>query len=341
MKFERNTKNITRNPIILTKTQSPNKMSLNLNSHIHTNQYVNYAIPTEFKLNNYQINKNKNNLSKLNFNEKPNIHYVSQFSQQPPQQSQELEEVPQPIVHIFEPIRESKPEINTNTESNVDTYYSNELIVNIHGYPSFNDSLYEFLLELSNRFKIKIYIHTWDVDRATIDYYFEGLNVVSVIIDTIPEISQNEISENETPDKPLDKIFSSDMPLPAWNIMWTSMFRAINQVYRMENDRTLILNTKFNINYDLNIDLDEIKKNKITKNIFLKDSNNLSGVDNPIIGDKITLHKLISSFYNNLDKVSMFYNSFKIPEASIYYENNRLFGVNYNVMFENIEKYSM
>jgi hypothetical protein len=36
----------------------------------------------------------------------------------------------------------------------------------------------------------------------------------------------------------------------------------------------------------------------------------------------------------------MFYSSFKVPEASIYYENNRLFGVNYKDMFENIEKYS-
>ena len=73
---------------------------------------------------------------------------------------------------------------------------------------------------------------------------------------------------------------------------------------------------------------------------FLKDSNDLSGVDNPIIGDKITLQKLINTFYNNLDNVSMFYSSFTIPEASIYYENNRIFGVNYNNMFENIEKYS-
>ena len=63
-------------------------------------------------------------------------------------------------------------------------------------------------------------------------------------------------------------------------------------------------------------------------------------MDNPIIGDKHTLYKLISTFYNNLDNVSMFYSSFTVPEASIYYENNRIFGVNYNDMFENIEKYS-
>lgn len=321
IKFERNAKNITRNPIILTKTTSSNKMPLSLNSHIHINQYVNYTIPSEFKLNNYQINKiNENNLSKLNFNEKP---------------KEVVHEKPKVIVHethhtenFVESIHIEPTVIEIETSET--TYYSNELIINIHGHPSFNHSLYDFLLELSKRFKIKIYIHTWNIDRSTIDYYFQGLNLVSVLIDTIPE--ETEISE---------KIFSSNMPLSTWNTMWTSMFLAINQVYRMENDRTLILNTKFNINYDFNIDFDEIKKNKMTKNIFLKDSTNLSGVDNPIIGDKITLQKLISSFYNNLDKVSMFYSSFKIPEASIYYENNRLFGVNYNIMFENIEKYNL
>jgi hypothetical protein len=101
------------------------------------------------------------------------------------------------------------------------------------------------------------------------------------------------------------------------------------------------VNTRFDINYtfDRNI-LTNLWQNQFTKNIFLKDSNDLSGVDNPIIGDKITLQKLINTFYNNLDNVSMFYSSFTIPEASIYYENNRIFGVNYNNMFENIEKYS-
>jgi hypothetical protein len=36
----------------------------------------------------------------------------------------------------------------------------------------------------------------------------------------------------------------------------------------------------------------------------------------------------------------MFYSSFKVPEASIFYENNRIFGVSIKEMFENIEKYT-
>ena len=119
------------------------------------------------------------------------------------------------------------------------------------------------------------------------------------------------------------------------------MYRSMNEIYKKEDERTIILNTRFEINYIFYINnLINLRQNKFTKNIFLKDSTDLSGVDNPIIGDKHTLHKLISIFYNNLDNVSMFYSSFTIPEASIYYENNRIFGVNYNNMFENIEKYS-
>jgi hypothetical protein len=190
--------------------------------------------------------------------------------------------------------------------------------------------LYEFLLELSKKIKIKIYIHTWNISKNTIDYYFQGLNVVSIIID-----------QTEYIDKPGEMIFSSNISLSYWKLMWTSMYRSINEIYKIEDDKTIILNTQFDINYMFDINnLTNLRQTRFTKNTFLKDSTDLSGVDNPIIGDKHTLYKLISKFYNNLDNVSMFYSSFTIPEASIYYENNRIFGVNYNNMFENIEKYS-
>jgi hypothetical protein len=191
--------------------------------------------------------------------------------------------------------------------------------------------LYEFLLELSKKIKIKIYIHAWNINKNIIDYYFQGLNVVSILID---QTETNENGSNEY-------IFSSKMLLSYWKLIWTSMFRSMNEINKKEDDRTIILNTRFDINYLFDINsLIELRQNKFTKNIFLKDSTDLSGVDNPIIGDKNTLQKLINTFYYNLENVSMFYNSFTIPEASIYYENNRVFGVNYNNMFENIEKYS-
>ena len=250
---------------------------------------MNYTSPSmvDFKLKNYQMNKNI-----IQMNEQKNLNL-------------------------------SENEIKYQ-------YYKNELIINIYGYAYFNKILYDFLLDLSNNIKIKIYIHTWNVDKSKLDFFFKGLNVVSIIIDTFSDIS--DVSGN---------IFSSNESLHSWKLMWTSMYRSMNEINKKEDNKTIILNTKFNINYEFTIKyLNNITKIKLLKNIFLKDSYDLSGVNNPIIGDKDTLQKLINTFYNNLDDISMFYNSFKIPEASIYYENNRLFGVNINNMFENIEKYS-
>ena len=234
------------------------------------------------------------------------------------------------VTYPLDQMKIYKNEISEISEINDIDFYNNDLIINIYGFSHehLNTVLYEFLLELSKKIKIKIYIHTWNINKNVIEYYFQGLNVVSILID------QTNESLNET-------IFSSKMSVSDWKLMWTSMYRSMNEIYKKEDSNTIILNTRFDINYifDINI-LSVLKKQKFTKNIFLKDSNDLSGVDNPIIGDKNTLYKLISMFYNNLDNVSMFYSSFTVPEASIYYENNRIFGVNYNDMFENIEKYS-
>lgn len=247
---------------------------------------------------------------------------------------------------IIKQINDSRPK-SEHLQSNkiiqsdiIEPYYNNELVINIYGFSHTHLNtlmLYEFLLELSKKIIIKIYIHTWNTSKNIIDYYFQGLNVVSVIIDeteSIDECIQYETNTNKT-------IFSSNISLSYWKLLWTSMYRSMNEIYEKEDDRTIILNTRFDINYMFDINnLTNLRQTKFTKNVFLKDSIDLSGVDNPIIGDKHTLHKLISIFYNNSDNVSMFYSSFTIPEASIYYENNRIFGVNYNDMFENIEKYS-
>jgi hypothetical protein len=238
---------------------------------------------------------------------------------------------------IINKINDSRPkQHDLQTNKTIYPYYNNELIINIYGFSHAHLNtivLYEFLLELSKKIKIKIYIHTWNISKNIIEYYFQGLNVVSIIIDQTTEPITDETNSKT--------IFSSNTSFAYWKLMWTSMYRSMNEIYIKEDDRTIILNTRFDTNYAFNIEnLTNLRQTKFTKNIFLKDSFDLSGVDNPIIGDKHTLHKLISVFYNNLDNVSMFYSSFTIPEASIYYENNRIFGVNYNNMFENIEKYS-
>jgi len=311
LKFEKNRYNkpvIPPTPVILSralKTPSlplPIKIDLPQYSYPHTPESI------DFKLNNHSTHLNQ--IIKQINNSRPKLHF------------------------------EHHPETEIQENEIIYPYYNIELIINIYGFSNTHLNtkiLYEFLLELSKQIKIKIYIHTWNISKNIIDYYFQGLNVVSIIIDQselIDETIIDEIKINKT-------IFSSNISLSYWKLMWKSMYRSINEIYKKEDDKTIILNTRFDINYMFDINnLTNLRQTKFTKNIFLKDSTDLSGVDNPIIGDKNTLHKLISTFYNNLDNVSMFYSSFTIPEASIYYENNRIFGVNYNYMFLNIEKYS-
>ena len=295
IKFEKNRYNkpITpRSPIVLTKISVPNKISLKLDTPIIDNKMYEPISSNifDFKLKNYQMPQS------FLIEDKVIV-----------QNQKQLQNIKKPVLQ-----------------------YYNEIIISIYGYPTFDKTLYAFLLELSQNFKIKIYIHTWNIDRSKIDYYFQGLNVVSVIIDDM-EIKYLDTSAN---------VFSSNVSLLSWKKMWTSMYRSIDEICKIEDDASLILNTRFDINYNSDINFNELMQTKLSKNIFLKKSTDLSGVDNPIIGDKYTLYKLINSFYNNLDEISMFYSSFKIPEASIYYENNRIFSVNYKDMFENIDKYS-
>jgi hypothetical protein len=280
------------------------------------------SISIDFKLKNYQ-NNSLNLINSLNAGNQLN---------QPIQYIQKNNSINQVEPRHIDRYRE-KTNMPQSAESVViKNYYNNKFIINIYGMTENNlnnKKLYDFLLEFSKNIEIKIYIHTWNIDKNIINFYFEGLNVVSTIIDTSPEINMSEC------------IFSSTYPSSYWKMMWTSMFRSINEISKNEDNKTIILNTRFDINYYFDYkNLLKLIKNKFTKNIFLKNSLDLSGVDNPIIGDSTTLNKLIHSFYNNSDNISMFYSSFTIPEASIYYENNRIFGVNYKEMFENIEKYS-
>jgi len=304
IKFQQNRYNkpvLPRTPIMLKNTPFINKIPLKLDTHIDTHIDINIS--------NYSLNSNILDFKLKNY------------------QMKEFISNDKPIKPISNPI---KP---------IELYYNDELIINIYGYASINDkTLYNFLLELSFRFKIRIYICTYNLSRSAIEYYFQGLNVIS-IIDTNDLNSLYSFDSLNLLDSSRN-IFSSSVPFSNWKKMWSTMYYSINEIYKKEDDNTIILNTQFNINYTLNIDFSELRKTPFTKNIFLKDSTDLSGVDNPMIGDKNTLYKLIHTFYNNLDNVSMFYSSFKVPEASIFYENNRIFGVKITEMFENIEKYT-
>jgi hypothetical protein len=275
IKFDKNKYNPVNEKNLITMTSltrnKPNTMQINKPIEIDKNFST---IPSskliDFKLKNYKANSL--NLSNLI---NPSINPLNKHE-------------------VFNHIMQKKRIYENNY------YKTDEIIINICGNSESelnNKTLYDFLLELSKNLKIKIYIYTWNIDKSIVEYYFQGLNVVSIIID-------------QSPSNNLKTIFSSNKTLSSWKMIWTGMFRSMNEIYKTEDNNTIILNSRFDINYKFNMnDILKLSVNKFTKNIFLKDSTDLSGVDNPIIGDKHTLYKLVNSFYNNLQNVTIMLHS--------------------------------
>jgi len=162
MKIEKNRYNkpvLPRTPIVLKNTpfiKVPLKLDTRLDTYpnISNSEYSTNNI-IDFKLKNYKMKE---------FISNEQIHFQYEKHNQ------------------IEPI--TKP---------IEPYYNDELIINIYGYASINDnSLYNFLLDLSSKFKIRIYIYTYNLNLTTIEYYFQGLNVVSIIIDEKINIDSTE-----------------------------------------------------------------------------------------------------------------------------------------------------
>jgi hypothetical protein len=227
-------------------------------------------------------------------------------------------------------------------------YDTQTIIINIRGHirDSFNNSrLYIFLKQLSNYFTLKIYIHTWNKkanniswreypennDSITVDIvkaYFKDLKVVSILIEDDKNI---QLIGNTT-----GYMFSSKMPKIGWKNMWYGMYTSMNEIYKNENDRTIIINTRFDLFTNSNkvteknmvdwIDktLKKINYEKININYFFREDDHLNGVDNQIIGDKYTLYKLMYHFNNNLDYINHLYSTINVHENVVYYENLRI-----------------
>jgi len=229
-------------------------------------------------------------------------------------------------------------------------YAHDKLIIILRGHirNSFdNDNLYKLLLNISNKYNIRIYIHTWNktannmswkdypennniIDEDIITTYFKDLSkyIVSLTIDDDKEIIING--------KKNGKLFSGTMNIVGWKNMWYGMKRVMDIVYNNEKDDKFILNIRFDIlinsqkihdtilfkwlDNTINETYDKIIKNKFIKKI------DLLGVDNQIFGDKHTM-KLLIDHFNDLDKINEMdiYKNIKVHETVVYLENDRLF----------------
>jgi hypothetical protein len=118
----------------------------------------------------------------------------------------------------------------------------------------------------------------------------------------------------------------------------------MNEIKLNENDKELIFNTRLDCFADENAIFEfinnNIKTSKLKKNVFLvNQTDNLYGSDNVYIGDTNVMSELIYHFHKNLDLICSYYSRIKIPEVSVFYENNRLFEDNNYPVFEHINKY--
>ena len=240
--------------------------------------------------------------------------------------------------------------INNNNKSLL-VYKKDTIIILLRGHirDSFNDNnLFNLILNLSYKYNLEIYIHTWNkksnniswrevkennemINKTTILNYFKYLSkyIVYLIIDDDSNIIINGNKEGS--------LFSSCLPIIGWKNMWYGMKKIMDVIDR-ENKKLLIFNTRFDvlknsnsIYSDILIEwiiqrMNEITSNniKIKKNYFLNLNNSGLGIDNHIIGDTYTMKKLIDHF-NNLDDFIDNYKNIINQEHVVFFENDKIF----------------
>jgi hypothetical protein len=229
-------------------------------------------------------------------------------------------------------------------------YANDKLIIILRGHirNSFdNDNLYKLILNISNKYNIRIYIHTWNKTANNLSWkdYPENNNIIdeNIIINYFKDLSKFIVSLTIDDDEKIiingkkdGKLFSGTMNIAGWKNMWYGMKRIMDIVYNNEKDDKLILNIRFDILINSQKIHDSVffewldntfneTNDKLIKNKFIKKID-LLGVDNQIFGDKHTMKVLIDHF-NDLDKINELdlYKNIKIHESVVYLENDRLF----------------
>lgn len=233
-------------------------------------------------------------------------------------------------------------------------YKQDELILILRGHirKSFdNNELYNFIKILSNNYKLKIYLHTWNtksnnlswreieedntnINEDTIKKYFNDL------FKFIKKIYIDNDKENILLGNTKGNLILTKMPRIGWKNMWYGIHKICQEVFNNENDNIIILNTRFdslNNSNSLHSEylLTELKKyfylflfNKFEKNYFIKIPNsNINGIDNNIVSDKNKLIILTKHFHENLDEIEKKYMNLKgyAHETMVFFENETLF----------------
>ncbi len=200
------------------------------------------------------------------------------------------------------------------------------IIIRGHIRNSFTtNELYNLIKYLSEKYTIKIYIHTWlikqndvswrqinndftIIDTKYIELYFKDLTkfIKTIIIEDDNNIKLYGNLEG--------KILLTKTSILGWKKYIYGQYKIIQYLYKkISNKNNFLLNIRFDLFtnsyvFPYNEIINVIDKNYYliqNKNIFLRD-NEYCGIDNIIIGTVKTNYKLISFIYYYLDDILLY-----------------------------------
>jgi hypothetical protein len=191
---------------------------------------------------------------------------------------------------------------------------------------------------------LKIFIHTWNVVSNNISWRKIDVNNEPVTVELIntyfselqkliKHIIIDDDSKIELIGNLKGKINNGPMPIIGWKNYWYGKYKIIDYIYNENIDENeTIINLRFDILDNSNsinekLIIDFINNNmgtNFTKNKFIVDYEK-GGIDNVYIGNIKTMHKLIKTFFNELDSILSNNTDTKHQEKLVYRINLNLF----------------
>ncbi len=234
-----------------------------------------------------------------------------------------------------------------NSLDGMRNHHERPLVIMLRGHirDSFqDDKLYLFIRELMTKYNLFIYIHTWDILQNKLSWRkLDQINVnvnEQMILNYFRECRsaiKNIIIENDNNinliGRLIGTISATKMPVVGWKNMWYGMNSNITKISYDISPETPVVNLRFDL---FNVFkgtlssvtpkraiefIDKNYKTNYTKNIFIYNEEKI-GIDNIIIGNVVTMFKLINTFNVNLDNIILKYPNVKNQEFIVYRENN-------------------
>jgi hypothetical protein len=232
----------------------------------------------------------------------------------------------------------------TNIQKNKD----NRLIVLLRGHVRqafYDNRLYLFLLELSKKYNLHIYIHTWSILQSDLSYRQIPVNnlvvteemVLAYFRDLNPFIVSLEI------DDPSSAVVTGEgivcktaCPVKAWKHMWAGVMRVVQKMNEtgLYPNSTTVINTRFDL-FSSPLDpqmnkqrllefVDTVFPSYLYTNLFFYNEPHPFN-DNFYIGNVSSMTNIVTHFYLNLEDIMTRYPDVIHQEDLVYLENHRLY----------------